>query len=250
MAKQSKIEWTDATWNPWYGCHKVSAGCQNCYMDRWAKRAGRNPDQVTRSRSTFYDPLKWKESKRIFVCSLSDFFIEEADRWRQEAENIIKSCPQHTFIIPTKRTDRLFNCLVRNGGKSPVSFPNVWLLASTENQIAANERLLELQKLREYGLWPVLGISAEPLLGKINFIKTCNIHGYQAKAVDWVIIGAESGPNRRECKIEDVRSLVRQGKDAGVPVFVKQLHINQKLSRDMNEWPEDLRIREFPEVIC
>lgn len=91
MAHKSAIEWTDATWNPWHGCHKVSAGCKNCYMFRDKARYGQDPNVVVRSKdATFYAPLKWSEPRTIFTCSWSDFFIEESDAWRDEAFAIVE----------------------------------------------------------------------------------------------------------------------------------------------------------------
>jgi protein gp37 len=107
MAATSKIEWTDATWNPWHGCHKVSAGCKNCYMFREKRQYGQDPDVVVRSKTKFYDPLKWPDSRLIFTCSWSDFFIEEADEWRDEAFAIMALTPHHTYQVLTKRPERM-----------------------------------------------------------------------------------------------------------------------------------------------
>ena len=90
MGMNSKIEWTDATWNPWQGCHKVSPGCENCYMFREKTAYGQDPDVVVRSKlPTFNLPLKLKEPQKVFTCSWSDFFIQEADPWREDAWDII-----------------------------------------------------------------------------------------------------------------------------------------------------------------
>lgn len=108
MGKESKIEWCTSSWNPWQGCHKVSQGCKNCYMFRDKTRYGQDPNVVTASGDkTFYAPLKWKEPKRVFTCSWSDFFIEEADEWRDEAFAIMALTPQHTYQVLTKRADRM-----------------------------------------------------------------------------------------------------------------------------------------------
>lgn len=81
MSKNSKIAWTDATWNPWHGCHKVSPGCKFCYMYRDKVTYGQNGTVVQKGKTTFKYPLKWKEGRLIFTCSWSDWFISEAD-WR------------------------------------------------------------------------------------------------------------------------------------------------------------------------
>lgn len=224
MGKTSNIDYVDATWNPWQGCHHVSEGCQNCYMYREKRRWGQDPTKVVRSSDkTFYAPLKWKEPKRIMVCSWSDFFVEEAEDWFREAVDIIRSCEQHTFIIPTKRTERMI-CSVY-GEISHTWFinhhrhiPNIWFLASIENQKTADKRIPELLRLRDYGDWPVLGISAEPLLGAIDlsFLPECGAD------LDWIIAGGESGPAARPCHPDWVRALRDLSQEAGVPFFWKQ----------------------------
>lgn len=117
MAHESKIEWTEATWNPWHGCHKVSPGCKNCYMFRDKARYGQDPNAVVRSKTKFYDPLKWTEPRTIFTCSWSDFFIEEADPWRDEAFAIMALTPQHTYQVLTKRPERMLEYFAERDGE-------------------------------------------------------------------------------------------------------------------------------------
>lgn len=107
MGSESAIGWTDATWNPWMGCHRVSPGCAHCYMYSYMKRVGRDPETVVRSKTTFRDPLKWREPRTVFTCSLSDFFHEAADEWRPEAWEIIRQTPQHRYLVLTKRPERI-----------------------------------------------------------------------------------------------------------------------------------------------
>ena len=107
MAIQSKIQWTNATWNPWHGCKKVSPGCKFCYMYRDKERYNQDPTTVLKSKTKFNAPLQWNEPKLIFTCSWSDWFIEEADQWRAEAWKIIKNTPHHTYQILTKRPERI-----------------------------------------------------------------------------------------------------------------------------------------------
>lgn len=107
MSKKSKIQWTEATWNPIMGCKKISEGCKNCYLYRTEARWGRDASNVRRtSDNTFYAPLKWKEPKVIFTCSMSDFFIEDGDEFRDEMWGIIRRTPYHTYQILTKRPER------------------------------------------------------------------------------------------------------------------------------------------------
>ena len=255
MGKDSKISWTDHTWNPWQGCHKVSDGCKNCYMFRDKKRYGQDASVVVRSKpATFNKPLSWGDPAKVFVCSWSDFFIAEADVWRQEAYDIMQQTPHLTYLLLTKRSDNIIN---RWGSVQSLA-KNIWIGVTVENQEEVNERIYMLLQT------PTLGkrfISIEPMLGEISLRwleawwgratkprawneSTNELDGL--KKFDWVIVGAESGPNRRPCKIEWIRSIVEQCKAAGVPVFVKQLHIDGKMSGNMEEWPEYLRIQEFP----
>src|SRR3990172_2238186 len=107
VGEKTAIAWTDKTWNPWMGCHKVSAGCKACYMYRDMPRYGKDPTVVQRSKTTFADPLKWPDPAKVFSCSWSDFWIEEADPWRTEAWSIIRRTPHLTYQILTKRPARI-----------------------------------------------------------------------------------------------------------------------------------------------
>ena len=255
MGENSKIAWTDHTWNPWQGCHKVSDGCKNCYMFRDKKRYGQDASIVVRSKPpTFNKPLHWKDPAKVFVCSWSDFFIQEADTWRTEAYDIIEKTPHLTYLLLTKRPE---NICSRWGAVQSLA-KNIWLGVTVENQEAAYERIPLLLQT------PVNGkrfLSIEPMLDEISLRWLAAWHGKASKPrrwrestnefdglreLDWVIIGTESGPDRRPCKVEWVRKIVEQCKKAEVPVFVKQLYIDGKVSGDINEWPEDLRIQEFP----
>ncbi|MCO5334929.1 MAG: phage Gp37/Gp68 family protein [Pyrinomonadaceae bacterium] len=195
MSFNSAIEWTDATWNPWHGCHKVSAGCKHCYMFRDKKRFGHDPNVVVRSKdATFYAPLKWKEPRKIFTCSWSDFFIEEADEWRDEAFAIMALTPQHTYQILTKRPERMAvyfndpqvrkniysaahygeNAILEKGFRLIYNrlevhdhtwpLPNVWLGVSVEDQRTASVRIPLLLQTPA----AVRFLSIEPLLGPVD----------------------------------------------------------------------------------
>lgn len=215
MAETTGIEWADATWNPWRGCHKVSQGCKNCYMFRDQVRYGRDPNVVVRSApATFNAPLKWAKSgkvaegARIFTCSWSDWFIEEADEWRDEAWRIIDATPRFNYLILTKRPERIRACLPADWGP----YPNVWLGVSAERQEEAQERVPYLFRLPA----AVRFVSAEPLLGPLNL-------GFSPAYVDWVITGGESDPTHpRPCNLDWVRAIRDQCQAAGVAYFHKQ----------------------------
>ena len=204
MSEQTQIAWADATWNPWQGCHKISEGCQNCYAYRGMKQFGRDPTKVVRSKDpTFYAPLKWKEPKRIFVCSWSDFFIEEADEWRRKAMEIIwEKASWHTYLILTKRSEQL-----RYTGWPK----NVWLGVTVENQ-------RNVSRIEDLG-WAICNtrfVSFEPLLGPIDLSR------WKATLIEWVIVGGESGPSARPMNPEWALQIRDWCRDKDVPFFFKQ----------------------------
>lgn len=253
MGELSNIEWCQATWNPWHGCHKISPGCKNCYMFRDKERYGQDPNVVVRSKTQFEAPLKWKESRLIFTCSWSDWFIEEADVWRDEAYEIIRRTPQHTYQILTKRADRM------EGRVPNPPLPNVWLGVSVENQQYADERIPLLLDTPA----AVRFLSVEPLLGPVSLAQwteeglecaACSWVGTEGQAayvsdsedswyacpscgetcahtpldellgsaIHWVIVGGESGPNARPMHPVWARDVRDQCVAAGVPYFFKQ----------------------------
>lgn len=236
MSKETGIQWTDHTWNPWQGCFKVSPGCAKCYMYRDKLRYGQKPDVVVRSaKATFTAPLKWNEPARVFTCSWSDFFIEEADPWRNEAWDIIRRTPHLTYQILTKRPERIV-------GHLPIDWPldgyeNVYLGISAESQPFYERRW---SYLREVPLtWQRTFLSAEPLLGPID-LGNFPVPG-------WVIGGGETGKpdDVRFTDNQWLRSLRDQCKRMEVPFFLKQITSGGR-QIPFDRWPEDLRVREFP----
>lgn len=204
MGASSAIEWTEATWNPWHGCTKVSPGCAHCYMYRDKKRYGQDPAVVMRSKSTFNEPMKWPEPRVIFTCSWSDFFIEEADSWRDEAWEIIRSTPRHTYQVLTKRPFRIKDHLPPDW-----PLPNVWLGVSVENP-RFFWRIESLKKVPAM----VRFLSLEPLLAPLPDLPL--------EGISWVIVGGESGPGCRPMKAEWVRDIRHQCSQAQVAFFFKQ----------------------------
>jgi protein gp37 len=235
MGKNSAIEWCDHTWNPWYGCHKVSAGCKNCYMFRDMQRTRFKPNVVTRAKpATFREPLSWKEPKKIFTCSWSDFWIEEADEWREEALQIIADTPHLVYQILTKRPERILDWL--DEACWPVSgcpigidgLPdNVWLGISAENQEQYNKRIKYLLDVP----CKVRFVSAEPLLNEIN-LSFHQMKFYEREMIDWVITGGESGPENkiRKAKLDWFRSIRDQCQESGIAFFHKQHGGSRKIN--------------------
>ncbi len=203
-------------WNPWHGCHKFSAGCMNCYVYRRDLAVGRDPTVVYRTNS-FALPLKMKKSGSpvleggadVYTCLTSDFFLEEADDWRDEVWNIIRRRKDLFFIIITKRIHRASECLPADWGKG---YPNVMIGCTVENQLQADKRLPVFQAL------PCLRkfIVCEPLLEEIDLSEYLN------PSFEYLICGGESGPGARECRYEWVLSLREQCLEAYVPFHFKQ----------------------------
>lgn len=232
---KSKIEWCDKVWNPITGCTKISEGCGNCYAERMARRlAGRcgypkdNPFAVTLHPERLNEPLRWKKPQRVFVCSMGDLFHKDVKQVSlMEIFMTIRSCPQHTFLILTKRAKEMcqFFWRFRNIHCSPNSTPNLWLGVSVENQKTADKRiplLLQIPAIKRF-------VSYEPALGPVNFMKYIKLPGHGSgefnfwiDLIDWIIMGGESGPGARPMKIEWARDVKNQCVNAGIPFFYKQ----------------------------
>lgn len=255
MGEKTKIQWTDSTHNFWIGCEKVSPGCKFCYAERDMSRWDKNFRSVTKTKG-FNKPLSWKkEPKLVFVNSWSDFFIEEADPWRDEAWEIIKQTPEFTYQILTKRPERIEQCLPEDWGDG---YPNVWLGVSIETQ-EQTHRLITLNQLKTTSSVFKTFVSAEPLLEEIIFDNDGVVLSYQFERLDWMIIGGESGNETgkwlyRPCEMSWIMSILRQCKAHGIPVFVKQLgtHLAKELGLkdshggNADEWPDGEWLREFP----
>lgn len=210
MRERTGIEWTDKTWNPWHGCTKVSPGCAHCYMYRDKARYGQDPEVVTRSKTTFREPLKWKDPARVFTCSWSDFFHLEADLWRDEAWDIIRETPHLTYQILTKRVERVEDCLPDDWG---AGWPNVWLGVSVENQ-----RWITRAGILSNIPARVRFLSCEPLLGPVS-IDIADL----PMLLHWVIVGGESGPGARPMHEKWARQLRDECNDYQIAFFLKQL---------------------------
>lgn len=214
-----------------------------------------DPAEV-RKGSDFREPLasKFKKPELIFTCSMSDFFIDDADQWRPEAWEIIKDTPQHTWLILTKRPERIKDCLPPDWGDG---YPNVWLGISVEN----NKNLHRLNSLAEIPC-KLRFISAEPLLETIDF--TQEIDGKTPiDAFEWIILGGESGDDYgkyryRECREKWIYETFAPLLQMGKYIFVKQVGTfvskndpKQKGRQDrhgtyMDLWSKVIQIQEVP----
>lgn len=219
MGEVTSIEWTDATWNPWQGCLKVSPGCKQCYMYRDMPRYGRDPRVVVRSKTTFTAPLKWarqgKEGIKIFTCSWSDWFIDQADEWRDEAWNVVRQTPQFAYQILTKRPENILKRLPPDWGEG---WPNVWLGVSVESPSYLS-RLRELERIPA----SVRFISYEPALEYVHFAPYL-----ENKKIHWLISGGESGTEPRPAELDWFRMVRDSCQEHGIAYFHKQHGGNKK----------------------
>lgn len=227
MGENSKIEWTDSTFNPWVGCTKVSAACDHCYAESWAKRAG-NPELWTGERrrtsaTNWQQPLKWERQaaasgrrQRVFCASLADVFDNQVPtRWRDDLWHWIEQTPHLDWLLLTKRPQNIVKMLPdpRTGVKpwGDRGWPNVWLGTTTENQPEFDRRYPHLAAIPA----AVHFISYEPALGPLNIWS-------MGTAPEWVISGGESGPHARPAHPEWFRA-VRDACAAGdIPYLHKQ----------------------------
>lgn len=294
MTENTKIEWADHTFNPWWGCTKVDPGCDHCYAETLAARFGvkwgvgalRRPA----SDAMWSAPLKWNRlaeaegvRKRVFCASMADVFDARAEQsWRDRLWLLIESTPWLDWLILTKRPQLISGMVPeRWAGGWP---GNIWLGVS-----ASDERgKWRIQRLLETEGPAVRFVSYEPALGPLDLTSmdasghdpgfsalSCEMddEGPLQTVIDWVIVGGESGPGARPFDIGWARDMVGQCQAAGVAVFVKQLgrrpmgavrgswinelqrhgpdipvpiSLRDRKGGDMSEWPEDLRVREFP----
>lgn len=245
MGKNSGIEWTTHTFNPWWGCVKVSPGCQNCYAETLANRFDHNiwGPAKTSTRRFFGDkhwkePLHWnKEAEglsvrpRVFVASMADVFEDNPLLLEARARlfSLIDDTPNLDWLLLTKRPENIKRLWPEGFWYDyQFSWPNLWLGTSVEDQQRADERIPFLLEIPA----KVRFLSVEPLLGPVDLwgaryrnpdgsytgaISTWNNHG-----INWVIVGGESGSKARPMKGEWVRSIQRDCEAAGVPFFFKQ----------------------------
>lgn len=253
------------------------------FAKRYGKAAwGPDGTRVRTSPANWRKPLQWNkaaakagERRRVFCASLADVFEDwngvvvdaggntvtgSLEYVRSELFALIDKTPHLDWLLLTKRPENIRRMwpLVRRGVE-----PNVWIGTSVSNQETADKMVPELLKCRD--LSPCLFLSCEPILGPINLIQSCPPEWQphlRDDRISWVIIGGESGIKARPCNVEWIRSLRDQCRDAGVACFIKQLGSWSRLSHvsgfitylelkdakggDLAEWPDDLRVREFP----
>ena len=308
MGETTGISWTDATFNPWEGCAKVSPGCTNCYAETRNKRFGGDNWGVGKPRrrtseANWRQPLKWNREAgrllsgeltadpdkvrrpRVFCASLADWLDPEVPvQWLADLLALIGATPNLDWQLLTKRPElwrERMQAVVAHGdaktsrwSDKPAAVaagmwlagiripPNVWIGCTVEDQRRADERIHDLMAIPAM----VQFLSMEPLLEAVQIPLPFL---YYKGAIQWVIVGGESGHHARPFNLGWARGIVKQCKAAGVDVFVKQmgdaplayldktgapddggdiapLIFRAHHGADPSEWPEDLRVQEFP----
>lgn len=285
MGADSKIQWTDHTFNPWIGCTKVSPACDHCYAEAGSRRLGAqhglklwNGDRFFTGAAYWMQPARWDRAaardgvrRRVFCASFADVFedLRELVETRERLWEVIRATPHLDWLMLTKRPQNL--ALMVPWDETP--WPNVWLGTTCEDQAHADLRIPELLKVPA----AVRFVSYEPALGPVDFTRVRMASGLVAidvlrglgpsnivprgrtGALDWIIVGGESGPGARIFDVAWARDTVAACRAAGVAVFVKQLgavprdvaaredwEMQDRKGGDWSEWPDGLRVREFP----
>ena len=224
MGENSKIEWTDHTFNPWVGCTKVSPGCDHCYAEAWAKRSGlvqwgNNPRRRT-TENNWKKPVKWNAEAgafereyghrpRVFCASLADVFDNQVpSSWRKDLFAMIRECGRLDWLLLTKRPQNISKMLPSDWG---AGYPNVWLGMTAEDQTYFDQRWKHLQKIPAV----IKFISYEPAIGSLR-LPTDGPHP------DWLISGGESGGGARPVKRRWIWDVIADCRHHGVAVFHKQ----------------------------
>lgn len=275
--RDSAIEWTDHTFNPWIGCAKVSPGCANCYaaaqdaFRKWTPQGwGRGKPRKRTSAANWREPLKWdalaaadagpgdyRSRPKVFCASLADWLDPEVElAWRHDLLNLIRACPNLDWLLLTKRPQFWRDMMEQAAdcgsdvadswadGRAPA---NVWIGATVEDQCRADERIPQLLEIPAR----VRFLSCEPLLEPVNlpleYAEPLGATKPELPGIHWVICGGESGPKARPMQPEWARSLRDQCQAAEVPFFFKQWGgVNKKAAGcklDGREW------QEFPQEV-
>lgn len=210
--KATKIEWTEATWNPTSGCTKISSGCRNCYAERMAKRLQamgvdkyKDGFELRMHPEVLSEPYSWRNPRTVFVNSMSDLFHENMPfHFIEKVFKVMNENPIHTFQVLTKRADILSQYSDRLKWTK-----NIWIGVTVENQDNIS-RIDFLKKVKGN----VRFLSIEPLLSRIENLNLKNI--------DWVIVGGESGPGARQMDESWVLEIKEQCVNQSTPFFFKQ----------------------------
>ncbi len=223
MSATSKIEWTDATWNPVRGCKKISPGCKHCYAEVFAERFRGVPGHpyeqgfdVRLVPSKLTEPFRWSRPRMVFVNSMSDLFQDDVpEDYILGVATVMQRANWHTYQVLTKRSERMAR-LLRGNLAFAARLPHIWWGVSVEDRQYGIPRVEHLQDAPARCRF----LSIEPLLEHLGHIPL--------RGIDWAIVGGESGPGARTMEREWVESIYAQCRSARVPFFFKQWGGRQK----------------------
>mgnify|MGYP000961228731 FL=1 len=250
-------------------------------------RQNREKVEIDLDRQALMQPLRWKKGRKIFPCSMTDLFAEFVpDEMIDRVFAVMALTPQHTYQVLTKRAARMLRWAESKHGHLAVEYqhfpamsvsrllplPNVWMGVSVEDQRTADERVPLLLRTPAALRW----VSYEPALGPVDWDRCYQPHDesnglcdHEEIGIDWIVVGGESGPGARPFDVAWARQTISQCQEAGVPVFVKQLGakpweeiivprdghrwkrslvLQNRKGGDPSEWPENLRVRQYPEA--
>jgi protein gp37 len=277
MGESTKIEWCDHTFNPWWGCQRVSPGCEHCYAETFSRRVGLKVWGPTSERRFFGDkhwaePLKWDRRaakdgvrRRVFCASMADVFEDrgDLDEHRTRLCALIRETPSLDWLLLTKRPEN-----IRKLWPEGVFSENVWLGTTAEDQAHYSRRWPHLATAASEMGGVITFVSYEPALGPLSL--TCNGCDSDIRAhrtpdqggcsgwfPDWVIIGGESGPGAREFQFDWARRVIEDCRSSPIAVFFKQFgskpalgvtpyRFTDRKGGDWTEWPPYMRVRECP----
>ena len=274
---KTNISWADAVWNPITGCTKCSPGCANCYAKVMATRLKgmrqakyRDGFDLTLHEQCLTEPLTWKKPQTIFVCSMSDLFHPGVPfAFLDKVFAVMALCPQHTFVLCTKRAERMREYLTEPGRHNSIELAAESIQRG--NPVFGGKHILPGLPLKNAhfgvtvesrGQWTRIAIlqatpadhrwiSYEPALGCLRPSdrrpdEWTGPSAFPLDGIDGVIIGCESGPNRRPFDLEWARQVRDDCEAAEVELYVKQLIVDGKFTKKVAEFPEDLRIQQLP----
>lgn len=245
---KTKIEWADAVWNPITGCSKISAGCKNCYAEKMFNRLKHNPkapkyfgrrkfSDVMLHEGVLNQPFDRKKPTRYFVNSMGDLFHENVtDEMRDMAFGQMLAVRQHTYMVLTKRPERMREYVLRRGKNHPSK--NIWLGVTAENQEMALQRIPVLAETPA----AIRFVSCEPLLSEIDLTLTPKL--------DWVIVGGETGHGARIMTIAWAIKIRDYCIKNNIPFFFKSkgelFKRNYQPKYDRHDTLLGVRYQEFP----
>lgn len=272
MGETTGISWTDATFNPWWGCEKVSPGCDLCYAEGVAARFntawGKDVPRRFFGEHHWNEPRRWNKKaekagvrKKVFCASIADVMEDrrDLDPWREKLWGLIEATPWLTWQLLTKRPENYGKFLPWAWQRNPR--PNVWLGTTGENQRRLDERAKALFAIDAAVYW----LSAEPLLGPLNLgahrsyeVETGQTTSAAVHGFDWVVVGGESGLGARRMDPAWATSILEQCRSYGMAYFFKQkgdvlakeLGCTQKSGKNPAEWPAEFRVQEFPREVA